>query len=289
MSIDEIIMMPEGDASVIKRTDGCAVVDYGDYVIKIKEIDLNDPLTCFDNFIAQAFAAEYQHMGIEWELSNVSLDGKTFRVEKRQKLELLDSGKMSFEEAVKNSSVLRRRVEKRLEFPRLFAQIHSFKDFEHFNKLVMAREHASDLSDFAIFDGRVVILGQSKWFLGLLNRDSRWGTVETQRVLPVETNYGKFYFAAQNLFLKKNAVGSALQDSLKWWLFSSDVGNLESFRLKMYDELKEMATNNLKVLATKKPFVIKSKKDFGNVSSEMKKMGLLGSNFGDELKTQKVS
>ena len=275
MGVSEIIQVPEDDFNVIKKTEDCVVVDCCNFVYKIKEMDFDDQLTCFDTFVVQAFATEYQQMGIDWELSNVTIDGKTFRVEKRQKLELLDSSKISYEEAVIESSILRRRVEKRLEFPRIFAQIHAVRGFKHFNKLVMARKHASDLSDFAIFDGQVVILGESNWFLGLLKHDSQLSTVDTQRVVPVETKYGDFYFAVQGLFKRSSAIGSALQSRFNWWLFSNEVCDLDSFRKHMYVELEEMATNNLKVLATKSHQALKTRRDYGNVYAEMKKLGLL--------------
>ena len=271
----EVIARTADEASVIKRTDNCAVFDGGGCVYKVKQVEIDDPLTCFENIIAQTFATEYNQMGIDWELSYATIGSKVYRVEKRQKLEVLDSNKMSFEEAVIKSSKLRRRVEKQLEIPRLFAQIHSEKGFEKFKKLILAREHNTDLSDFAIFDDQVVILGESNWFLGLLNCESKLDTTDTQRVVPVKTKYGEFFFAAQPLFKKKSAIGSALECSLKWWLFSKEVGDLEAFRRHMFDELESMATDNLRVLATKKHHVLKSKRDFGDVYSEMEKLGLL--------------
>ena len=287
MEVSEIIQVPEDDFNVIKKTEDCVVVDCGNFVYKIKEMDFDDPLIIFETVVVQAFGAEYKQMGIDWELSNVTIGGNSFRVEKRQKLKVLDSSEMGFEEAVQKSSNLRRRVEKQLEFPRLFAQIHSVKGFEDFTKLILAREHATDLSDFAIFEDQVVIIGESNWFLGLLNRDSKWSTAETQRVVPVELKYGDFYFAAQRLFKRTSAIGSALQSSLKWWLFSREVGDLDVFRKHMFNELEAMATNNLKVLATKNPKVLKSKKDFGNVYSEMEKLGLLSAKFEVALDSSK--
>lgn len=282
MDVREINSFIEKKSRVVKESDCSLVAETSDWIYKYKEIDVHNPRTFFKVIVARGFAKEYQDLGIDWDISFVENNGRKFQVERRQKLEVLNPEDISIEEAFKASSVVRKKVEKRLEFPRLFAQIHSSEGFKSFSKLVLGLSHRNEISDFAVFGNQVIVLGESSMFLALLDEDGEWQTTPSQRVVPVSLKSGEFWFADYNLFARKNALGSCLTDCLKWWLFPKNVGDIGQLRDQLYKELENMFTSNLKVLTTKEPRESKTRSDFGNVFEEMKKLGLLEDDFSAE-------
>lgn len=261
---------------VCKQSDDGAVVETDDSFVKVKKIDVSDHTHYFDQIISESYARVYQELGLDWSVSNFSIGDEVFRVEKRHKLTALQVGDLSYEEALLKSDKFKKRVEKRLELPRLFAQVGLDDYFLGCNKLVLARDCDEDITDFAFFGDEVICLGESGWFLAFLDESKNWKCLHGRSSREVTLSYGDFFLSAKTSFHESSMLGGVFLETSKWWLFPKELGDMNALRQEMAKESKDMFSTNIKILANKRIVPVKTRNDFGNMAQEMKRLGLIG-------------
>ena len=261
----------------IKQTQDCVVLDSGECIIKIREIDNSDPQLVFEDIILHAFAQEYKKMGISWDISCVNHEGRTYRIEKREKLHVLQESELSFEEILEKSYSLKLRVEKKLGFPRLLSYIRGNENFEHVRKFILMRDAKNDFSDYALYGNEIVFLGESKWFIAPVDYKGEWIDSLNGQIVPVDVGYGKYFFARYNSFKSKHSSGEtrvatskAFEISPKWWLYDSVSGDIESAFNGLQDEYESLLSINAKLLTTKVKKDIKTEESLSDMATQCK-------------------
>ena len=135
-------------ASVVKNECGCFVVETNDAVFKIREIDPANVKNAFNDVVMQAFANEYSKMGLMWEYFSAIVGNKEYRIQKRQKLQVVSTCS-NYEDVIIKASKVKRRVEAALEFPQIAHFLKKKDAFENVRKVVLARDCKADFSDYA--------------------------------------------------------------------------------------------------------------------------------------------
>lgn len=284
MSIDEdsIVHLVRGNSSdncrVVKRSANSLVVEDTNYFYKIKA-NGTDAKECFEEIVLRAFSQVYQELGLDWEVSAVSDGSQDFLVERRQKLKVASAGDFTFEEVLANAAEVKRRVENRLEFPRLLAQLRLSGNFEHIQKIVLARDSEEDYSDYAFYVDNIVPLGNSNYFIALIDALGSWDSGCNAVAVPVNLGYGDFFFTEDRVFdnTEKAAV-RLFEVSPKWWLFPQQGGNIVEVRKQVASQLQQMFENNLKIFYSKKQTDVLIDNDLLNFKEECYRLSL---NSGD--------
>ena len=274
-SIVELVRGTSSDGSrVVKRSDNCLVVEDSSYFYKIRPRG-EDAKRCFEEIVLRAFVQVYQEFGLDWEVSAVSDGSQDFLVERRQKLEVASANNLTFEEVLANGAEIKRKVENRLEFPRLLAQLRLSGNFEHIKKITLARDCEDDFSDYAVYKGQTIFLGTSSWFLALLNEKGSWDSNCNAAAIPVSLSYGDFFFADQRVFdPDEKAVVRLFEVVPTWWLFSAQAVNIVEARAHVAGDLEQMFSSNVELLFTKKAQKLRVDRDFLNMTGECEKLRL---------------
>lgn len=270
---------------IIKSREDCVVLRSAGYYFKIVKINKGDQRHHFEQFVRNAISQEMSSRGIEWEFFTFSENGHDFFVEKRQQLKLISPSDLPMEEVVGKSKKFQSKVEKRLEFPRLFAQAHNyFKDFE-VKKIVLAHDVPFDYEDYAWFNGEIVSLSSTRFFLTFVSQDGKWADSLTAEVVPVILSFGNFYLAKHNIFTDADqSIAGLFEPTSRWWLFDQEVADLAGAKSVLLDELKDMFSANLKIVATKEKQSVYSSEIYGNMLTECERLGLKGSHGVKSLK-----
>ena len=280
----------ESEFRVVKTKGACCVIESNDYFFKIRRIDLNDPCLTFEEKIRQAFAQEYRKMGIDWNCLMLENSGDYYSVQRRQKLVVLKNQGADLDHAMKIFSNIKHRVENKLEFPNLYSQVNRNHAFSKTKKIVLARISDDGAEDYAVFDGGVVSLGDSGWFIAFLNEADEWDEELHYADVEVKLSYGDFYFTGLEVINQdRTAIGRLFDVINKWWLFpmsNFDITNTRSF---LSEELKKMYNINLEMAVSKQLKDVKTNKDYTNMLEESKRLqGYDNGNLPKMIKERKV-
>ncbi len=259
---------------IVKNENNCMVVKTPNCFYKIRRLNEKSPACPVYNFeqtVIQAFCSEYKAMGLNWDVFNIKQNNTTYLVEKRQKLKTFSPNECDLQEIINKGSKIIRRVEKRLEIPLLAAQIKLSGLFEQFSKIVLARDSSNNLDDFAIWHNEVILLGNSNWFLAMLDNSGKWNMCQKAKPVAITLSYGEYYFAAYTTFSQYVNALDILKESSKWWLFKKADYDLLEVRQNMKSNLTEMIQNNIEVAANKERKIVSTEDEFGTMLDECKK------------------
>ena len=262
-------LLPNEHASVVKASENCFVVETANYFYKVRRISSSDPRVVFNDVVMQAFASEYAQLGISWTYSSAKFEGLDYRVQKRQKLQPCSTDPSQLKDVIVQAEKIKRRVESRLEFPRVMHKLKSYSGFEAVNKVVLARDRKQNVDDFAIFNGHTIILGDSCWFLALLNGSGKWVKSVNNNFINLNLSYGTFNFAMYEIFEADYLIERVYESSPKWWMFESQSDADCNTFSHLQDEYEAMLTSNLSVLSKKVQVPVKTTKDYSNLNQNM--------------------
>ena len=250
---------------VVKETKGTVVLETNNEFIKVHLVDAQDPRIEFRHIVLSAFAEEYRQMGIDWEVQFVTDDVfGALIVERREKLQVLTEADATVGKAFKSVAKTTRKVERKLGFPKLTAQVAQMLGVDSLSKIIIARNAESTIDDFAMKNGQVVSLGSSELFLATINNDE-WASNLPQVVGKVTLNCGDFIFAPDNMFDDREDVAGTLFRSIAmWWCFSLDVAGVLDARKQHFKSMKKMFSTNAKILCSKKPEHVATECDFNS-------------------------
>ena len=261
------------ETHVVKTSETCAVVEDSSHFWKIVKINEENLEYRFDVIVKQTFAEVHRELGIDWEVYLEKHDEELFIVEKREKLQSCDESSLTLEDCLTKSMSITRRVEEKLELRLLLAQIRQDVTFREIKNVKLARDHDDSLDDFAIFGDTVVILGDTGWFLALLNLDGNWENSLFSEALAVSLSYGDFFFAIQEVLNENDqAIASVYDVSQKWWLFPQDGIDVISTRNHLKHELEDMLKLNAKILCTKASIPVKDETSYSSLQEESVKL-----------------
>lgn len=253
------------DYRIIKNQNGCMVVETHECFYKIREVNKADPVSNFEQIVYETIAQEHRKMGLKWECFTVSECEKLFIVQRRQKLELLRDNKCAVRDAIKRSSIILRKVERALGFSQLVSQVNQVLNCDELVNIHLARAACPSLDDFAKKGDDFIMLGDSGFFLAMVNCNARWEYNSHQFVSRVSLECGDYYFAPRNIFEKTvHVAGTLMEPVSKWWLFPIEVGDLVGARNSYFSKLADMFSKNLKILATKQFLPAETAEDFKN-------------------------
>lgn len=285
----EFGFIDEGDFNVVKSREGCVVLETEAHFYKIIRLDAPSKIDCFEQFVRNAIAQEMKARGVEWDVFVCQVGGEVFSVEKRQRLKTVNENELTCDDVLKKSRAFTTLLEKRLELPRLTAQLHAMFSDDGVEKIVLSRDVPFEYADFAWANVEVVPLSSSRWFLALLGDDGKWKVQTPADVLPVKLKFGDFFFARKDLFDQVMwAIGALFEPTSKWWLFDKNACDAQQARNSMIDEVKEMYDTNLKIAVTKKPIKVDSAEIHGSMLQECERLGLKSAD-GVKLLHEKVS
>ena len=252
--------------------DGTIHLQADGYTFCVSTHAKDDKLFKFNNILRQAFVQEYRHMGLEWELVCATHGTEIVSIEKRQKLTTFNDD-VAPDEILKKTAMVNWRVEKRLEFSHLMAQLFNKGNFEHIKKVGIARDCPFSNKHYSPVKSEAVCLSDSAWFLALVDHKNRWNaTVKTQTV-PVSLSYGNFFFTDMFVFdeIPINSVAGLFKPSAKWWLFDQADVDIKKTRERLTEELACMMKRNLEIAVKKVPVDVKTDDDFFDVETESRR------------------
>ena len=249
---------------IVKSKNRCFVLETPDCFYKIKEFDPKDPFVYFDHILNVAFAEELRQMGLNWEFSTLKVKwsdnnaDKSFAIERRQKLAILNQKECSLNEALVESSKVTRRVELNLGFPNLQAQIRQLPKFDRVSRICLMRDDDLRYEDFACLNGDVVCLGSSNRFLGMCDEDGNWFDLTENIGKMVRLNFETCFFASRKEYstTEESRCFHSSCDGF-WWIYSEEFGSeMLMAAERKADELEKMNVVNLKILTEKRPFSV---------------------------------
>lgn len=266
-------LQPVNYWDLVKQEGNCAVFESETSFCKIRRLNDADPIAPLENLIRNAFAQEYRKMGLSWDNYMFANNGSCFNVQVREKLQVVKNSERSFEEVIRESSNVKFRVQKRLEFPVLTQQIYASGVFDELYKLELVRNVKDDFSDYAWFNDEVIFLGDSNWVIVLVGNGGKVIGGQSTQCVPVSLSYGDFYFSSFGAFDDSSTVAEDLFDiANNWWLFSLEEGGMNRAREKALDGMEEMLKTNAKILAKKTAMPTATRASFGNMRQEVKGM-----------------
>ena len=261
------------EAKVVKTSEFCAVAEASTHFWKIVKINENNLAYQFDVIVKQAFADVHRELGIDWEVFLERHGDALFLVEKREKLQICDELSLSLEDCMKESSKLTRRVEEKLEMRLLLAQVRQNEAFRNIRKIKLARDREDALDDFAIHDGSIVILGDTGWFLALVNADGKWENALFSDAVEVNLTFEDFFFANQGVFNEADqAIASIYEVTQRWWLFPKAGIDFFATRCHLKLELENMLKTNAKILSQKTNIPVKDDTSYFSFMKETEKL-----------------
>ena len=250
---------------LLKKSNDCLVVEAQNAFYKIRLVDENDPNIFYEKVVLQAFAEVYNEMNLEWEFFVANDETATYYVEKREKLKVLRPCDCSLETAVEQSAKVVRKVEKKLGFSQLTAQVVQAMGPGCCQRVCIARDCELSLDDFALTpSGNIVSLGDTKMFLSLIKDDGTWNYNVVSSLFKVEIKHKSYYFAPQKIRTKKHKfVEKISSPNERWWLFSAEVGEkIQAQRNALIQEVEHEFSTNVKILSLKKPIFVKSREEY---------------------------
>lgn len=271
---DKIVQISKEDkCDVVKQAETIVVLEGARYFWKIVRIDENDPASHFDITVRQAFAQAYRNMGLDWEVFCENIDDELYVIERRQKLKTCESESLTVEQCLQRSANIIQVIEESLELRLLLAQIRSNRDFRNIRQIMLARQHIDAPDDFAIYQDNVLILGDSGWFLALINSQGEWENAIFSEVVDVSLTYGDFYFASQGAFDNSDqAISSIYEVTQNWWLFPKDGKRVIETRTYLKKELENMLRTNSKIVSTKANVEVKDENSYTSFKRECANM-----------------
>ena len=251
---------------VVKETDTTVVLETSRQFVKVHLVDGGDPRIDFRTIVLAAFAEEYRRMGIAWDVEVVNDDVYgTMIIERREKLQVLSDADTSIDEAFRSASKTTRRVERKLGFAKLTAQVLQMFGIDSLSRIIIARNAEASVEDFASKNGNVVSLGSSELFLATINNND-WASNLPQVVGKVSLNCGDFIFAPDNMFdNREDVAGTLFRSTSRWWCFSLDVSGVLEARNQHFQSMEKMFSTNAAILNSRLPEPVITEKDFSSV------------------------
>lgn len=265
--------LTKSETHVVKTGETCAVVEDASHFWKIAKVNEANFAYRFDVIVKQTFAEVHREIGIDWEVFFERDDDGLFLVEKREKLKTCDNHDMSLEDCLRQSAKITRCVEEKLEMRLLLAQIRQNEAFRNIRKIKLARDREDAIDDFAIHEGSVVILGDTGWFLALVNADGKWENALFSDAVEVNLTFGDFFFANQEVFNEADqAIASIYDMTQRWWLFPKDEADILATRDHLKHELETMMKTNAKILTNKQSVPVKDQTSYFSFQEESVKL-----------------
>ena len=236
------------DVKPIKESEDILVAEGCDCFYKVREFDPHNPRTKFELIVAKAYAEELQSVGLMWKLDVVEVATMQFLVEKRQKLEIPTPSKCSFDDLLRGAYAIQRRVENKLGLPSLLAQLKNSGGFEHVDKIVLARKHVENYSDFGLWNGNVIRLGNSNPVLALRDDASgKWIDDFPTRPVHVNLPSGDYWFTSDKMIETNFLIGEIGCQAQDMWLFTGLSDNFADEIESCQVEYKKMLEDNLDI------------------------------------------
>ena len=236
------------------------LMNINDRVRKVEKLRKDDPLVFFELILKDAFAKEFNEVGIYWQHFIKTDDEHRYSIEEHQKLKPLTPAVCSLENAQKQAAIFTNRVERRLGFAQLSAQLKQHFGIESVEKVCIARNALPKYEDFAIFENNIIPINTSNFFLAIINSAGKWNFSVKADAFSVNLKSEEFVFAPKEVITDNTELAlKLLSTRTKWWLFSKiDGEKIIAERMMMAAELEKINSANMNILATKKPIPVKS-------------------------------
>lgn len=237
------------DFRIVKNENRCATLETPDCFYKIREFTSDNPLVYFDCILGEAFAEEYERIGIEWEYFTRQFDDRFFEIEKRQKLKLLTSNQCSLEEAVSECQKTATKIERKLGFSDAVRQIRTELQFDNVKRIFIKRDNAPSLDDFACLNGQIICLGTSSRYLALADAEGNLLKDKEDIVKMLDLSFGRVGFASASLSVNDKTGQFYTSNYGRWWIYSEGIGKKLISDCYGGGGLQEMNKTNLRILA----------------------------------------
>ena len=271
---DDYNSISKNATEVIKKTENSLVFKDGEKIIKISKINDERKTEVFELILRKAIVDEFCEMGLDWSISAFSNENGLYVVEKRPPLKVVSDSDFSKQEVLKKNSEFVKRIEKRLEFPRIVAQVAMHMKTE---VMSLQRDVAFEFSDFAILGGNIVPLGNSNYFITFLHYDGSWNYEASSKIIRVTTSRGDFHLSRMKLFKPGSiAIEKTHESSWKWWLFDDSNGDVETAQEELINESLAMFETNLQIVTKKELRDVKTLDDYFSMTKECERRGLVG-------------
>lgn len=257
------------DCDLIKGGEDNLVLFDGEHYFKITKFKTEDPTLPFNLKILETLAEVHREIGVDWSFETFLEEDFCWAIEKRPKLHVLHEGEIEKSDLLRRTCFVRNKVEKRLEFPRLTAQIDSNSTDGRSAKMVIARDVDFEFEDYAIFGDHILWLGQTNMFLALIGADGKWNKTLHSRTEKVKTSYGDFYFSDFDTFNYECAIDRIYVCIAKWWLFPTSIGDLCARKKSLEKEYAKMLSDDLRVLIFKQPIALREQQEFGPMKESL--------------------
>ena len=201
--------------------------------------------------VLQAFAEEYKKLGLDWSITRTSTEKNKYIIERREKIEVCDPNRISYEDVIKNNAITKQKVYKKLQFPYLLSEIVQFEGNESVSKIVLARFCEEDVTDFGIYKNRVIQFGNSGMFLALYKEGGKTLHSPNFSIFPIALDYGTFCFAPRYKVSASSYITRVNTPETKWWLYDdqllkeiqSDILNYEKYNKVSFSKNIEIASS----------------------------------------------
>ena len=253
----------ESTFSIVKNEDNCFVAETQHCIYKIREISKDDPHKFFNDIINETFAEQYRKMGIEWKYFPLSIEEHEYRVQKREKLQVVKPQDLSFDEVLIKNSKIKRKTELKLRFPYLMSIIKKHPAFDRNLKIVIARDTDDDFSNYAYFKDEIISLGDSNYFLAFTGENGCWNKNSVFALINLSLNDHKFAFAPYRTMNPESKIDFYTGQASKWWLFPQvDDDGIITESKYFQDEIKLMFSTNQEIVSKKESKEVKTSNQF---------------------------
>ena len=260
-----------GNVRVVKQSTKSLVLEDDCYFYKIRRADSIEPSSTFAEMVIRAFIEEYSSMGVDWVISEHTVDGSNFYIEKMEKLERPNSKTYTIEALKRNFVKTKESVEKRLGLPSLFVQLRKSGFFDEAYKLTLAYNTPLVFDDFALHGENALVLGNYGWFLALMDANGKWIRDYNNQIVSVSVCDDEFYFTRDSIYdLNRDGhlkilIEKVSDISPSWWLFPKKCGNLDSMQDYLLGETEKMLKTNVAVVCGLNVENVKTKIDYADI------------------------
>lgn len=244
---DNLYKWKEYDSQVVIRSDN--------YFYKIYQTSYTTQFFCA---IREAIAKIYrERFGILWNTQTIydKENASIYQIEQREKLEVCTPENISYEELFLDWSNTLELVEKELGLKEIELQLREY--FPQMQRLKIVRDCVNKFEDYAMKNGKVVLLDDSDFFLAMVDKEGNWIN-PIQNVITVTYRGDDILFAPFDFFTSKiedDALSFLGNKSYEWMLFyhSGKIGDTQKFISNLKSLRHSMLEQNIKMMVTKQP------------------------------------
>lgn len=202
--------------------------------------------------IREILADIYKEYGLLWNIQTIVQDDKIYQIEQREKLTLCTEEIISYEDLLLNWNQTLIKVEEKLKLDKVLLQLDNISNVK---QIKLIRDCINKYEDYAIKDGKTILLDDADWFLALVNKNGDWES-NLYKPYDVVTIYGSnFLFAPLNYKSRKYPTANfeylLNTPNNKWMLFPNIEIKKESCS-RLLEKREQLLMNNIKVLSLNK-------------------------------------